>query len=85
MKIRGGQLAAEDPYLTGEMSVEGGEPHFRRESSFWNINMGYLSHGMNSGVRATGAVNLQSGPENLAKSRHQMILDRVSIRLALPT
>lgn len=85
MKIPAGQLAAEHPYLAGEMSVEGGEPYFGRESSFWNINMGYLSHGMNSGIRATGAVNLQSGSQNLAKSRDQMILDRVSIRLALPT
>jgi hypothetical protein len=85
MKIRGGQLTAEHPHLTGQMSVERGEPHFSRESSFWNINVSYLSHGMNSSIRATGAVNLQTGPKNLAKSRDQMILHRVAIRLALPT
>jgi hypothetical protein len=67
------------------MSVERGEPHFSREFSFWDINVSYLRHGMNSGIRATGAVNLQTGPQNLAKSRDQMILRRIAIRLALPT
>lgn len=85
MKILGGKLTAEHPHITGQMSVERGEPHFSREFSFWNINVSYLSHGMNSGIRATGAVNLQSGPQNLAKSCDQMILHRVAIRLALPT
>jgi hypothetical protein len=40
---------------------------------------------MNSGIRATGTVNLQSGSQNLAKSCDQMVLHRIAIRLALPT
>ena len=85
MKIRSGQLTAEHSHLTGQMSVERSEPHISREFSFWNINVSYLSHGMNSGIRATGTVNLQSGSQNLAKSCDQMVLHRIAIRLALPT
>jgi hypothetical protein len=40
---------------------------------------------MNSGIRATGTVNLQSGSQNPAKSCDQMVLHRIAIRLALPT
>ena len=85
MKIRRGQLTAQHPHLTGQMGIERGEPHISREFSFWNINVSYLSHGMNSGIRATGTVNLRSGSQNLAKSCDQMVLHRIAIRLALPT
>src|ERR1700730_15732552 len=84
MKIRSGQLTAEHSHLTGQMSVERSEPHISREFSFWNINVSYLSHGMNSGIRATGTGNIRSGSQNLAKTWSQMVLDCIAIRLALP-
>ena len=85
MKIRLGQLTAEHPHLTGQMGIDRGEPHISREFSFWNINVSYLSHRMNSGIRATGTVNLQSGSQNPAKSCDPMVLHRIAIWLALPT
>src|SRR4030088_2306139 len=85
MKIRLGQLTAEHPHLSGQMGLAGAEPHISRKFSFWNINVSDLSHRMNSGIRATGTVNLQSGSQNLAKSCDQMVLHRIAIRLALPT
>jgi hypothetical protein len=45
----------------------------------------YLSHSMNSGIRAASTVNLGSVSQNLAESCNQVVLHRVAIRLTLPT
>jgi hypothetical protein len=49
------------------MSIECGQPHIPGEFSFWNVNVSHLSQGMNSGIRATGTVNLGCHPQDLMK------------------
>src|SRR5260221_11367957 len=67
------------------MSIERGAPHFSRKFSSGNISVGHLSHGMNTGVRATGTMNLGSGTQNLLECCNQVVLHRITVRLALPT
>src|SRR5258708_12739309 len=67
------------------MSIERGAPRCSRKFSSGNINVGHLSHGMNTGVRATGTMNLGSGTQNLLECCNQVVLHRITVRLALPT
>src|SRR6266403_715246 len=67
------------------MSIERGAPDFSRKSSSGNINVGHLSHRMNTGVCATGTMNLGSGTQNLLECCNQVVLHRITVRLALPT
>src|SRR5260370_31306317 len=67
------------------MGVERSAPHFPREFPSGNVNVGYLSNGMNTGVRATGAVNLGRRAQNLLECCNQVVLHRITVRLALPT
>src|SRR6266436_5918399 len=67
------------------MGIERGAPHFPREFPSGDVNVGYLSNGMNTGVRATGAVNLGRRAQNLLECCNQVVLHRIAVRLALPT
>src|SRR5258707_5958141 len=67
------------------MSIERGAPHFPREFPSRDVNVGHLSHGMNTGICATGAVNLGRRAQNLLECCNQVVLHRITVRLALPT
>ena len=79
-----GYLAAQHPQLAGQIRVERSRPHFARKFSSGNVNVRNLSHRMDPGIRAASAVDLRGRSQNLPEGRNQMVLDRVSTRLALP-